>query len=143
MGKRLHRYDEQYAWGDEPVRDPNKPAPFSHSRLYGGEKYSLQDMLLNSFGATVRLPEGVQCHSVWDDRAYAAWRESSQGIKSKDSGDAFWNGVSQPSLKAFVEKMAVHTQVRGEVVGARIVRYTNVSSGYPTNRLDILYKPTT
>ena len=130
-------------------RKVKSPMPFDNSRLYGDEKYSLNDMLLGTTemphgtrGTTI--PEGYGSHTVWSDHAHDLWTRTCEIAKPESSArsDAFWSGVSSTDLLAFARAMAVEVNVREEVVGTRIVRFTNRKSQYPVLRLDIIYKKT-
>lgn len=106
-------------------------------RLYDSEKYSLSNMLLKD----AKFPTDVdqdKVGSVWDDRVYSEWREAMEEIKSTESGDGWWAGVSNRDLLAFTRRLIkkIDPDWKHKITGARIVRYTNMSSGYPTLRLD-------
>jgi hypothetical protein len=69
--------------------------PFSHMRLYGDEKYSLQNMVLKMVDYPAKIDSTKdQTFSIYVDRAYTEWGAAQRLIKSKDSGDAWFNGVS-------------------------------------------------
>jgi len=110
--------------------------PFEFSRLYGDEKYSLTEMTLRE----VNFPDEVEdghVTSTWSDRVGSdAWYAAKEGIESRMSGDAWWNGVSSEDFLAFAAKIAVIVGFKHEVTGARMVRYTD-GGGYPCLRLDI------
>ena len=134
--------DQMMERGQPPRRsaDPDSPDPFDNARLYGDEKYSLQNMLLKSVNAPRRLPADCSAHSVWSDRAYSEWKKAGEGVKSREFGDAWWHGVTEADFLAFLRRIAVELGMNQEVTGGRMVRYTNHSSGYPTLRLDIIYR---
>lgn len=78
---------------------------------------------------------------MWSDRDHGAWEDARRGIASAECGDAWWHGVSRADLLTFARRMADTLGIRGEVTGARVVRYTNAATGYPTLRLDVIYRP--
>jgi hypothetical protein len=101
--------------------------PFRFDRLYGGEKYNLQHMLLKA----VNLPDTTYPDDkVWEnyeDRIpYEKYREAVEIVKSDMTADAFFAGATDESLLAFGSKLAGF-----DATGVGVVRYTNVSSGYP------------
>lgn len=109
---------------------------FEFQRLYGNEKYSLQNMVLGDTGFPDQVAYG-RCTSVYHDRVYTEWRASMEGITSTQSADAFWSGVSSEDLLKFGTLMAKVIGFRHKVTSVRVVRFTNVATGYPCYRLDI------
>ena len=77
-------------WTKPPRRRPGDPDPFDYSRLYGNEKYSLNNMLMNSVNATntATLKPPKRAIDFWSDRSHSEWRAASEGIISQESGDA-------------------------------------------------------
>jgi hypothetical protein len=84
-----------------------KVTPFWYDRLYGDEKYSLNNMLLKmaNFPAGCDQAAGDEVFEVYLDRvmseADAAWSL----LKSNMSGDAFLNGATNESFLAFTGKL--------------------------------------
>lgn len=157
--------------------------PFSHSRLYGSEKYSLQNMLLKQTNMPTWADDGDQIYEIWSDRCYTPWKLALKGIKSSYTHDAFFAGVSDEDFLKFAAKVIalVENQQKFsdrckqlieeygpvdendyagkckrtdeveakaaaeiepiEITGAIIIRYTNVSSGYPCERLTTIKVP--
>ena len=107
--------------------------PFDISRLYGSEKYSLQNMLLKA----VNLPEEFfPSDKVWEnyaDRIYDELQDAWPLLKSHEGGDAFFHGVTDKSLLAWGSKLAGF-----KATGVAVVRFTNVSSGYPCLRFTVV-----
>jgi hypothetical protein len=109
---------------------------FDYSRLYGNEKYSLQKMELKSASFPAQVEPG-KATAVWSDRMPSEWEKAGDGIKSNQSGDAWWAGVSEKDLLIFAQRMADAIHFEHKVTGARITRYTNASSGYPCLVLEL------
>lgn len=123
-------------------QDPNAPIAFNASRLYDThERLNIQNMLMVAYRAPSCLPKGHKACEVWSDRSYLRWQEATQDLRSRENDVAFWHGVSSRDLMKFAKRMAEGEGIDGIVTGARVVRYTNRSSGYPCHRLDIIYKP--
>lgn len=117
----------------------NDPSPYDWRRLYGDEKYGLQNMLLARWNAPNRLRGGYGAHRVWSDQIHAQWEESLRGIESSESNDAWWNGVSNQNLRLFARRIAWRMCMSEKVVGMRIVRYTDAHQ-YPMFALDIIFR---
>ena len=108
--------------------------PFSFDRLYGREKYNLQNMEMKSVNFPVKTDN---YHSIYEDRAEDTWRKAAEGIESNYNGDAFWAGVSEKDLLIFAQRMADALQFKHKVTGARISRHTHAMSGYPIHLLEM------
>ena len=120
------------------IERPFEPCSrFDFDRLYHGEKYSLQNMLLKEVNMPSFAYPGEWVNDVWSDHSHAAfWDNAKSLIKSHHTGDAFFAGATDQSFLEWA--IAVMSKVEGKVVpltGAAVIRYTNVSSGYPTLRL--------
>jgi len=121
-------------------KTPFEPVdPFDFERLYGDEKYSLQNMLLKQAGMPAYAYLGTdRIYDIWEDRNPVAWWEGVRKFLpgSRYTGDAFFAGVGdEPFLKWAA---AVVSAVEGRptaVTGAAVVRFTNAMSGYPALRL--------
>lgn len=163
--------------------------PFDYSRLYGAEKYSIQNMLLKEVNMPgLCYPDEDKTYEVWSDRLHYEWSAAWPLLETSYAGDALLAGATDPSFLAFVAKAfgllnhyievdgkrVNHFQYRRdelkkelsptdkeasgyydamckasdeatrlaalevppvELTGAIAVRYTNMSSGYPTIRL--------
>lgn len=106
--------------------------PFDYERLYGVEKYRLGAMVVaetSAYPHYVDTQENV--FSVYNDRCYAAWVKVWEGVKSNSTGDAWYNGVSEKDLLRVGNLLAAELGFTKPVTAVRIVRYTNLSSGYP------------
>lgn len=119
-------------------------APFDFSRLYGPEKYRLDNMLLRevNYPAWVYQNETDRVTSTWDDRLHgfieraklnAMWKL----VKSEAGGDAFFAGATEKSLLTFGKALGEAIKFGYPVTGIRVVRFTNLASGYPTLRFDL------
>jgi hypothetical protein len=109
--------------------------PFSSYRLYGDEKYSLQNMLLKDAGNLRVGPDDVVWEQ-WSDRLYSEMEEAWPLLKSSMSGDAFFAGCTDKSLLAFASKIVGGAY--GGAKGVRVVRFTNCSSGHPCLRFTVV-----
>jgi hypothetical protein len=111
-------------------------APFDYERLYGVEKYGLQNMCLRAVNMPSFAYPNEQIYENWDDRIPDAFWDNAKLIKSHYNGDAFFAGATEESFLQWAN--AVFSQVNGKPIvltGAAVIRYTNRMSGYPTLRL--------
>jgi len=109
---------------------------FDFNRLYGSEKYGLQNMLLKQYNMPTFVYAGEQTFEVWDDRISTVFWNATKELKSTYNADAFFAGVNDKDFIEWASK--VFSEVNGQEVkltGAAVIRYTNVMSGYPTLRL--------
>jgi len=125
---------------------------FDSSRLYGKEKYKLQNMLIRQvdYPAKGRAKEFGE---FWSDRCFqacdAARRKVVEASECKaGGGDAcgWFRSCSPEEFLAYAQACLDNGAWSGKpcddapkVTGARMVRYTNVSSGYPTYRWDLYF----
>jgi hypothetical protein len=82
--------------------------PYSSSRLYGREKYSLNNMLLREVNfPAMFLPEEDKVYSIWSDRVYHEWSEAFRLVQGQSScsGDAMFAGMSDAALMTFASKL--------------------------------------
>ena len=112
--------------------------PFDFERLYGMEKYSLQNMLLKEVTMPTTVYGGERTFEVWSDRERHAFWENrfKRTLTSTMNGDAYFAGVTDEDFLEWAN--AVFSEIEGQPVqltGACLIRYTNVMSGYPTLRL--------
>jgi hypothetical protein len=77
--------------------------PFSSYQLYGDKKYSLQNMVLKMVDYPAKIDTALD-HSfdIYVDRAYTEWGAAARLISSKESGDAWFAGVSDKDFLLFV-----------------------------------------
>lgn len=75
--------------------------PFSHMRLYGDEKYSLQNMVLKMTDYPAKLDTAKDQHfNIYVDRAYTEWHAAARLITStmrrsqKSFGCSMWYYLS-------------------------------------------------
>ncbi len=112
--------------------------PFDFWRLYGQEKYSLQNMEVKSFKFPYEVEER-HIHCVYDDRLpHGIWQDATRLIETGATGDAFFNGATDESFLKFAQRIADYCEFKHKVTGARIVRFTN-AGGYPCYRLDMAH----
>lgn len=112
--------------------------PFDWNRLWGNEKYSLQNMLLKQVNMPTELFPGEECFEVYDDRVYSEWREAWPLLKYEAGGgpDAALNRANNEDFLAFASKLFSLINKREiTLTGATAIRYTNYSSGYPVYRV--------
>lgn len=138
--------------------------PFDHSRLWGDEKYKLCNMLIRQ----ARMPASARAEflaSIYTDRVpYDALdRAYDQVIKTSQckvpmGGDScnWFRECSTDDFLAYAQLIsdachgspqtllddlsAAVDPSKPRVRGARMVRFTNVSSGYPVYRWDLYYE---
>lgn len=80
--------------------------PFSHMRLYGDEKYSLQNMVLKMTDYPAKLDTAKDQHfNIYVNRAHTEWHAAARLITSKESGDAWFEGVSDKDFLFFAGKL--------------------------------------
>lgn len=111
--------------------------PYNSHRLWGDEKYNLQNMLLCEVNMPTSHYEGEQIFDIWDDRISTIWYEMrDKFLDSKGSGCSMYALASEKSILEFAS--AVFSKVEGrpiKLTGCAIVRFTNEMSGYATLRL--------
>lgn len=114
-----------------------KAHPFNAHRLWGDEKYSLQNMLMRQVMFPFHAAKDDQTESQWTDRNPELVQAAGQKYLRKfqcsfESGDS----LRQLSPEEFLAFCQEATGIDWKPTGARIVRYTNAASGYPTYRID-------
>jgi hypothetical protein len=104
--------------------------PFSSYQLYGDKKYSLQNMVLKMVDYPAKIDTALD-HSfdIYVDRAYTEWGAAARLISSKESGDAWFAGVSDKDFLLFAGKLFAMLNTRKPCTGDEIVqnvyRYSN------------------
>lgn len=111
--------------------------PFDFNRLYGPEKYSLQNMLLKQVTYPAQIDLSVdKPYDGWSDHSREEFSVALAGIESTLSGDAFFNGIKDEDFLTFASKFFSLINKREiKLTGARAVRTTN-NGGYPTITID-------
>lgn len=116
--------------------------PYEPSRCWGDEKYSLSNMLLRQVRFPLEVSRKDFLSSVWSDRVYSEFREACkrylEGVLGPFEDGRPLLGLSEENFLGFV-RVASGIQESQPVTGARFVRYTNVSSGYPVYRMDAFH----
>lgn len=137
--------------------------PFNASRLWGDEKYNLQNMLIRQH----RMPFSAPAEflgDVYSDRLYEATSRAFEQVVQRSSckvymgGDAcnWFQQCSGEDFLAYAQILsdAIHGSGQNvlddvsaaadpskpRVRGARMIRFTNVSSGYPTYLWNFYYE---
>lgn len=118
-----------------------KADPFDPSRLWGNEKYSLQNMLMRQVNFPAYCHQGDVMVSVWSDRAYETWRAAGEKYRAivgeqvggLESG-AFLSAMGEQDFLGWCREAIGYDK---PITGARIIRYTNAASGYPCYRIDL------
>jgi len=115
-----------------PILDQfgEKLSPFSFDRLYGEEKYRLQNMVLNMADFPAEYEEGVdQVFSIYADRAHTQWWAAASLVESTSSGDAWFNGVSHDDFLKFAGKLFGalnnHRKCTGDALTYKAYQYAN------------------
>jgi hypothetical protein len=104
--------------------------PFSSMQLYGDKKYSLQNMVLKMTDYPAKVDTSLDQHfSIYVDRAYTAWGAAARLISSKESGDAWFAGVSDKDFLLFAGKLFAmlntHKPCTGDEYVQNAYRYSN------------------
>lgn len=113
--------------------------PFDQARCFGNEKYSLSNMLLRQVDFPATFTRADFICDVWSDRVYDGFRKACEALRPEEQG-LFEDGtllrkLSPERFLEFVKTASELPEDRG-ITGARVVRYTNVASGYPVYRFD-------
>ena len=117
--------------------------PYSFASL-SANRYSVQNMLIARAGdfPSVSCPVGSEIHDAYEDRL-CMWDHEKYNDLCEKHGAKFlgdWaRGVDSAKLLAFVRDALDMPHA----TGCRIVRFTNVSSGYPCHRIDAYANPST
>jgi len=104
--------------------------PFSSYQLYGDKKYSLQNMVLKMVDYPAKIDTALD-HSfdIYVDRAYTEWGAAARLISSKESGDAWFAGVSDKDFLLFAGKLFAmlntHKPCTGDEIVQNAYRYSN------------------
>lgn len=114
----------------------NPVDPYDSHRLYGDERYNLQNMLLKQVSVPAELEDGDRSWEIYSDYVPIQWNEAWKLLNVKSYGDSMLESSSDESFLAFASKLV--SLIEGyeiTVTGAVAVRFTNVMSGFPTIRL--------
>jgi hypothetical protein len=114
--------------------------PFNSSRLWSTEKYTLNNMLLHDVNFPSFFYQGDIVFSQYSDRIpYKDWQKLSDKYLSKggfEDGGCF-RILEDKDFLSFCRDACYFDK---EIYGARIVRFTNLSTGYPLVRIDIYWR---
>jgi hypothetical protein len=120
-----------------------KPADsFDPSRIYGSEKYALDNMLMRQVRFPIHYTHKTDfAHTVWSDMVPVSFEAAAQRFMKEGTGP-FESGRPMQSLSEedFVEFCRLAADCREPVSGARIVRFTHATSLYPVYRIDLFRK---
>jgi hypothetical protein len=112
--------------------------PFDFGRLYGDEKYSLNNMFINQAYFPYKINKKDSYYEVWSDRlSYDTWNFCKSGLESNQSGDAWLHGLSTESLLTFGHRLSRKERWNEEVTGIIIVRFTDAGQ-YPCYRITLV-----
>lgn len=127
-----------------------------------GNPYNIQDNLIRSVNVPSVVYEGEEFYRQWSDREYLheRWELGREimrrGVEPTDWGPKLGGKIIvQPSPDSWCESCSTEefielltaladpslTKKFGPPVGGRIVRFTNVSNGYPCYAIDIFHSP--
>jgi len=119
----------------------NKADPFDINRLWGDEKYNLQNMLMRQVNFPAYCYERDIMWSVYHDRAYDTFYAACEKyLKPMGGGLEGGSSLNALSSEKFLEFCREAIGCDKPITGARFIRYTNVSSGYPCYRIDVYAK---
>lgn len=79
--------------------------PYDYSRLYGREKYNLQNMLLKQVNMPAWSEPGDVINELWSDRFITEWQLASKLVESAANGDAFFAEATDESFLKFAAKV--------------------------------------
>lgn len=83
-----------------------KCTPYSYSRLYGQEKYNLQNMLLNCTSFPAKMHRDLdKVYDVYVDRCYNEWRAAAAIVESSQNADAWLAGLNHENFLKFTGKL--------------------------------------
>lgn len=119
----------------------SKAEPFNPTRLWGDEKYSLQNMLMRQVRFPAYFHEGDLFSEWWSDHAYKTFQAACEKYRGRVGPNAgsFEGGdfLSALSEDDFVEFCREAIGAEHPATGARVVRHTNASSGYPVYSIQV------
>lgn len=99
-------------------------------QTFGFDDYNVQNMLERQFNFPAQFYHGQdEYHREWDDRRYTEWRAAVEKFGK-------WRELDDEKFLQFC-CMVNGVDPKKKATGCRIVRYTNVSSGYPTYAIDV------
>lgn len=126
----------------DPVIQVDPADCFDYSRLYGNEKYKLSNMLIRQVKFPASAKRG-ELSNVWTDRIYDAAKKAYEGViepsKCKSgSGDGcgWFRDCSEEDFLRYAQAILSEGCYKNSeevptVTGARMVRFTDLSSGFP------------
>jgi hypothetical protein len=82
---------------------------------------------------------GDQMERYWSDRDYHGWENACQFLSEKYPNQSFEGFISSSTPEDFLA-FVKYLHKEGDITGARLLRYTNASSGYPTYAIDVFIK---
>ena len=118
--------------------------PFDYERLYGDEKYSLNNMLMKSYNFPARVKKG-DLYGAYQDRISELWySDKAKELLVQHNPKASWGDhgyayLTDESLLNFAQYIADALDFGKKVTGARIIRFTNAMSGYPVYYLEFAH----
>jgi hypothetical protein len=113
---------------------------FNMGRLYGSEKYDIQNMILCQVKMPSFVYKGERVWEVWSDRIPGdSLNKALKLIQTTGSGDHYLAYATPNSLLEFAQVLS--DEINGtdsfKVTGMLAVRYTNLD-GYPSLRFSIV-----
>jgi hypothetical protein len=128
-----------------------------------GDSYNTQDLLIRAVNCPSKVYEGEEFYREWSDREYiykrweAAREIMNRNVKPVEFGtkamkemiricpspDSWCGSCSVEEFMEFLTALADPSMVKkhGQPIGGRIVRFTNVSNGYPCYAIDVFHSP--
>ncbi len=103
--------------------------------------YSCQNILIRQYNFPAEFNAVEEMYCEYQDRIPEQW-EKGRKWYNKKTGNKYGINIDSMTEKNFVKWAEVIAQrwlkmIGRKITGLRVVRYTNVSSGYPCLRLDI------
>lgn len=111
-----------------------KVKPYSY-REYANNPYNVQNVLLVEHNFPTFYYEGDFISSVYSDRVSTEqWEKATEDIQNKWNLEN-WRNLGSEKLLKFASNL-----YQRDITGIRVIRYTNVSNGYPCYRIDVFAK---
>ncbi len=117
-----------------------KARPYNYDELMHNS-YNVQNMLITQFNFPLYFHKGDFMSDIWIDRIPREKYEEAykKNLEAKMGGGGWDNPHLNPEIVlGFFQD--IFSECNKKLTGFRIVRYTNVASGYPCPRFDVFAK---
>jgi hypothetical protein len=122
-----------------PKLSVDKCSPYKLERIFGVEKYSLNNMLIRQADFPANISSNDNLISIWTDKVEIPFISATTKYLSEIKKGPFESGLGIQSLDklSFLSYMKDSVEFTDDITGARMVRFTNASSCYPVYRIDL------